>query len=111
MSLLDRAMLDRLGATLPAEAFAGLVRRGIENAERACGRLGALPAGSEELAREAHSLKGTSGSFGLKRVSVITGEIEAAAGDGGEVSGLVELLAAVVAETREELRGTGLVPS
>jgi hypothetical protein len=109
-ALLDRAMLDRLRATLPAEAFAGLVRRGIENAERACARLPALPAGSEEQVREAHSLKGTSGTFGLRRVSAVAGEIEAAAGDGGEVSGLVELLAAVVAETREELRGTGLVP-
>jgi hypothetical protein len=31
-------------------------------------RLGTLPVGSEELAREAHSLKGTSGSFGLRAV-------------------------------------------
>jgi hypothetical protein len=57
-------MLDRLRATLPAEAFAGLVRRGIENAERACARLPTLPAGSEEQVREAHSLKGTAGTFG-----------------------------------------------
>jgi hypothetical protein len=85
--LLDRGLLDRLGATLPAEAFAGLVRRGIENAERACARLPALPAGSEEQVREAHSLKGTAGTFGLRRVSAVAGEIEAAATNGREVSG------------------------
>jgi CheY-like chemotaxis protein len=108
--LLDRGMLDRLGATLPAEAFAGFVRRGIENAERACARLPTLPAGSEEQVREAHSLKGTAGSFGLRRVSAVAAEIEAAAREGGDVSGLVGRLAAAVAETREALREAGLLP-
>ena len=84
-SLVDRAMLDGLAAKLPADAFVEFVRRGIENAERACNRLGTLPAGSEEGAiREAHSLKGTWGSLGLKRISAIAGEIEAAVqGRGG----------------------------
>jgi HPt (histidine-containing phosphotransfer) domain-containing protein len=109
VTLIDRAMLDRLRASLPAEAFAGLVRRGIGNAERACERLPTLPAGSEEQVREAHSLKGTSGSFGLKRVSTVAGEIEAAARDGEEVSGLVGRLGEVVVATRGELRGAGLL--
>jgi len=104
-------MTDRLGARLPAEAFAGFLRRGIENAERACARLGTLPAGSGEQVREAHSLKGTAGSFGLSRIGAIAGEIEAAAEDGGEVSGLVGRLAAAVAATREELCETGLLPA
>ena len=110
MPLLDRAMLGRLGATLPAEAFAGLVRRGIENAERACARLPTLAAGSEEQVREAHSLKGTAGTFGLRRVSAIAGEVEAAARDGGDVSGLVGRLEAAVATTRDELRQSDLIP-
>jgi signal transduction histidine kinase/DNA-binding response OmpR family regulator len=109
--LLDRGILDRLGATLPAEAFAGFVRRGIENAERACARLPALPAGSEEQVREAHSLKGTAGTFGLRRISAVAGEVEAAATNGHEVSGLVERLAAAVAATREALREAGLLPA
>ena len=107
--LVDRALLDGLAARLPAAAFAGFVRRGIGNAERACGRLGTLPAGSEELAREAHSLKGTSGSFGLRRVSVLAAETEAGARDGRDVSGLVERLREVVAATRTELRAAGLL--
>ncbi|HEX8374470.1 MAG TPA: ATP-binding protein, partial [Geminicoccaceae bacterium] len=108
--LLDRGLLDKLGATLPAEAFAGFVRRGIENAERACARLPALPAGSEEQVREAHSLKGTAGTFGLRRIGAVAGEIEAAALEGEAVSGLVERLAAAVAATRAELREAGLLP-
>src|SRR4051794_11847093 len=107
--LVDRAMLDALASRLPAAAFAGLVGRGIGNAERACGRLGTLPAGSEELAREAHSLKGTWGSFGRRRVSVVAGEIEAAAKAGEDVAGLVGRLGEVVVATRAELRAAGLL--
>jgi CheY-like chemotaxis protein len=108
-ALIDRAMLERLAATLPGGAFAGFVRRGIENAERTCDRLATLPAGSEELVRAAHSLKGTSGSFGLKRISAIAGEIEAAAGRGEDVAGLVGRLREAVVATREELREAGLL--
>ena len=102
-------MLDELAARLPADAFASLVRRGIGNAERACGRLGTLPVGSEELAREAHSLKGTSGSFGLKAISAVAGEIEEAAKAGEDVSALVARLKEEVAATRGELRAAGLL--
>jgi HPt (histidine-containing phosphotransfer) domain-containing protein len=59
--------------------------------------------------REAHSLKGTAGTFGLKRIGASAGEIEAAAREGGDVSGLVERLAAAVAATHEALRGAGLL--
>ncbi len=103
-------MLDRLRASLPAEAFAGFLRRGIGNAERACERLPTLPAGSEELEREAHSLKGTAGTFGLRRVSAVAGEIEAAAREGREVSGLVGRLGEAVAATCEALHRAGLLP-
>ena len=79
-------------------------------AERACERLGTLPAGSGELSREAHSLKGTAGTFGLSRISAVAEAIEAAAQEGREVSGLVGRLGATVAATREALREAGLVP-
>lgn len=107
--LVDRAMLEGLAARLQPEAFAGLVRPGLGNAERTCGRLGALPAGSEELVREAHSLRGTSGSFGLRRISALAGEIEAAAQAGEDVSGPVERLGEAVGTTWAELRAAGLL--
>ena len=60
--------------------------------------------------REAHSLKGTAGTFGLRRVSAVAGEIEAAARECGDVSGLVGRLEAAVAATRDELRQSDLIP-
>jgi CheY-like chemotaxis protein len=108
--LVDWSMIDQLEANLPAEAFADFLRRGIETAERACGQLVTLPAGSEELVRAAHSLRGTSGTFGLRQVSVLAGKIEAAALERGAVSDLVEQLATAVAATRAELREATLLP-
>jgi CheY-like chemotaxis protein len=109
--LLDRAMIERLGANLPAQKYADFLQRGIANAQRSSKRLAELPAGSEELMREAHSLKGTSGTFGLQRISALAAEIEVAARDGGELTELVEQLAAAVTATREELRSCDLLPA
>ncbi len=85
------------------------MERGVGNAERVCERLATLPAGSEELVREAHSLRGTAGTFGLGRISAVAGEIEAAAREGREVAGLVGRLGAAAAATREALREAGLL--
>jgi signal transduction histidine kinase/ActR/RegA family two-component response regulator/HPt (histidine-containing phosphotransfer) domain-containing protein len=102
-------------STGSARAYRRGVRRlrAAGDRERGAGLRAAavLPAGSEEQVREAHSLKGTSGTFGLRRVSAVAGEIEAAARDGGDVSGLVGRLAAAVAATREALRDAGLLPT
>ena len=87
----------RAGATRDRERGAG-----VRAARDAAG-------GSEELAREAHSLKGTSGSFGLKAISAVAGEVEAAAKAREDVSGLVERLGEAVAATRVELRAAGLL--
>ena len=73
------------------------------------GGSGRCRSGSEELAREAHSLKGTSGSFGLKAISAVAGEIEEAAKAGEDVSALVARLKEEVAATRGELRAAGLL--
>jgi CheY-like chemotaxis protein len=109
-SLLDRGAIDRLGTTLPAEVVASFLRRGIENAERACERMRTLPSGSEELLREAHSLKGTSGSFGLKGISAIAERIEARAKEERGAQEALDSLPAVVAATRDALARSGLVP-
>jgi hypothetical protein len=108
--LVNRAIIDRLGATLPPALVADFLRRGIENAERACERLGTLSAGAEEVMREAHSLKGTSGSFGLTRICAIASEIETAANEGQDAAESLSCLASAVAATREELRRSGLLP-
>ena len=60
--------------------------------------------------REAHSLKGTAGTFGLRRVSAVAAAIEEAARDGEDLSRLVGRLEAAVAATRDELRQSVLTP-
>jgi PAS domain S-box-containing protein len=105
--LLDRGVIERLGAGLPAGALADLLRRVIEDAERSWARLRALPAGGEELTAEMHRLGGTAGSFGLTRISTLAAEIEAAARDGLDTPEMGDRLATAVAATRAELRGFG----
>jgi signal transduction histidine kinase/CheY-like chemotaxis protein len=110
ISLVNRTIIDRLGATLPPGLVADFLRRGIENAERACERLLNLSPGAEEITREAHSLRGTSGSFGLTRISAVASEIETAANEGQDAAEPLSRLASAVAATREELRRSGLLP-
>ena len=103
-------LLAGLAAGPPGDArLAGLLGEALEEVERGCARLRALPEGSPELAGEAHRLRGAAGLYGLARVSALAGEVEAAAREGREVAGPVGRLAAAAAETREALRGAGLV--
>ena len=87
--------------------LAGLLGRALAEVERGCARLRELPAGSPELAEEAHRLKGAAGLYGLARVSKVGGEIETAVRAGREVAGLVERLVETVAATREALHEAG----
>jgi CheY-like chemotaxis protein len=108
--LLERAMIEQLGARLPAQLYADFLRRGISNAQCSSERLTSSWVSANEVSREAHRLKGASGIFGLKRISTIAGEIEAATRDNGEVAELLERLAVTVTATREEMKRCGLVP-
>ncbi len=107
--LLDRAAIDRFVAKLPAGAGADLLRRAVEDAERGCLLLEALPAGSAELLEEAHKLKGVADLFGLAGVGGAAAEVEALARGGGDVSGPVGRLAGTVAATRAALREAKLL--
>jgi CheY-like chemotaxis protein len=109
--VLNRAIIDRMGTTLPAAVVADFVRRGVENAERAYEKMRTLPPSADELLREAHSLRGTSGSFGLTRISAVSGRIENLAKDGQDVSEALHQLSRAVAATRDALRRSGLLPS
>ena len=68
---------DRLTVSLVADARSpDLLQRVIDDAEQSCHRLGALPAGSDELLQEMHKLKGTSGLFGLRRITATLAELQ-----------------------------------
>jgi PAS domain S-box-containing protein len=107
--LLDRAAIDELVASLPAEVTADLLRRAVADAERSRVLLGRLPAGSAEVLEEAHKLKGVARLFGLTRIGTTAGEVEATARHGGDVSASVDRLAGAVAATRAALRAAGLL--
>jgi HPt (histidine-containing phosphotransfer) domain-containing protein len=68
-----------------------------------------LAKGSQELTREAHTLKGTSGVIGLTRISQIAAEVEDGVRSGAGVEPLVMELKKAIAATRDELRRAGLL--
>jgi signal transduction histidine kinase/DNA-binding NarL/FixJ family response regulator/HPt (histidine-containing phosphotransfer) domain-containing protein len=103
---------DRLTVSLAADAGSpDLLYRVIDDAEQSCRRLGTLPAGSDELLQEMHKLKGTSGLFGLRRISATLAELQMAARDGLDLShvNVAERLALAITATRAELQGAGMV--
>ena len=101
-------LLEGVAAGPRDARLAGLLGEALAEAERGCARLRALPAGSAGLAEEAHRVRGAAGLYGLARVGVLAGEVEAAARAGREVAGLVERLDGAVAATREALHEAGL---
>ena len=108
--LVDRAGLDQLRSLVPSERLSHWITASIAEAERSCQVMAMLPAGSEELAREAHTLCGTSGVIRLMRISQVTREIELTSRSGSGVEALVSELKELVAATAAELRKLGLIP-
>ncbi|WP_322100161.1 ATP-binding protein [Geminicoccus harenae] len=99
--LLDVTRLDAMSAGMPAETFARMLARGITSAEAACGRLRSLAGDRDALAREAHRLRGTAGTFGLRRVATLAEAIEARALAGTDPGLLVDALAEACAASAE----------
>ncbi|MFZ1426595.1 MAG: PAS domain S-box protein [Geminicoccaceae bacterium] len=98
--LLDLALLDGLARNLPPARFRQLVTQGLDNAtashRQLSEALGDLPA----LARAAHRLRGTAGSFGLARIAAVPTAIEERSGHGQDVAALVLELEEVIELTR-----------
>ena len=107
--LVDHAGLDQLEAVVSRERLSTLIKTSIADAERSCAVMTALPASSEELAREAHNLSGVSGVLRLTRISQLTREIELRARTARRVEPLLEELKELVPATAAELRRLGLM--
>jgi CheY-like chemotaxis protein len=101
--LLNQKTIEQLGTKLAAEDFSAFLHSALQEAEQAIGRLERLSADPAALVREAHTLKGTAGLFGLKRISALAGEIEVAARDGRDISDFIGRLRQVSTATRAEL--------
>ncbi len=103
-------LFDRFGVHMAADGKAGqLLRQVMEDAERSYQRLAAMAMDREELLRETHKLKGTSGLFGLKRIRLAADQLHEAATDDRDLEEAMDVLARAVAATRGELQETGLV--
>jgi len=108
--LVDREKLQRLRNRI-GEQLGPLIERCVDDAERACRSIAAPEVRLEDIIRDAHNLKGTSGMLGLARISQLFGEIQARASDRRLVDHLAAELNEIVTATRTELRSTGLMPS
>src|SRR3954454_23332790 len=108
--LVDREKLQRLRNRI-GEQLGPLIERCVDDAERPCRSIAAPEVRLEDIIRDAHNLKGTSGMLGLARISQLSGEIQARASDRRLVDHLAAELNEIVTATRTELRSTGLMPS
>ena len=99
--LLNREVIEGTASQLPPEVFKRLLQHGLQDVEESCGRLRAARGEPDRLRHEAHRLRGTAGSFGLARLSVLAGRIED--GGTGDVDGLVAELETTTAATRTAL--------
>jgi HPt (histidine-containing phosphotransfer) domain-containing protein len=105
--LLDQKTIEQLGSQLSAKELVVLLGDAAAEADKSYEKLRAWRGNdADELAREAHSLKGTSGLFGLARISTIAGDIEAAARAGGDITEFVRDLGEAVSATSVELHAS-----
>jgi CheY-like chemotaxis protein len=104
--LLDQKTIEQLGSQLSAKELVVLLGDATAEADKSYEKLRAWRGTADELAREAHSLKGTSGLFGLARISTIAGEIEAAARAGGDITEFIRDLGEAVSATSVELHAS-----
>ena len=108
--LLDRPVIDRLAAAISAERLAPLLQQAVQQAAQSSDEFRTLEADPEGLAREAHKLKGTSGTCGLTRISKIAAEIETHAREGRDGGHLIGELVQATEATAQALQEAKLIP-
>ena len=101
--LLDRSLLAGLSRNLPPGALGPFLARGLDGAAASCNRLRAAMAEPDTLAREAHRLRGTAGTFGLARIAALAAEIEDRLRRQEDVVPVIDTLDHAVPATRSEL--------
>ncbi|MBI3514521.1 MAG: Hpt domain-containing protein [Proteobacteria bacterium] len=102
---IDLDRLDRLRALIGDDAFHALVDNLVADLARRIDALARLDPAADRaaLAREAHTLKGTVGSYGLIAVSELAGRLEAACA-GGASGAIAAAVAALDAGARSSTR-------
>jgi HPt (histidine-containing phosphotransfer) domain-containing protein len=109
--LLDDAALQALERLMGHAELAALVQRGLEAYQGYCDRMVAPGANAVDIYREAHKLKGSSGTLGLCAISTLADQIETLCCDSQPVTELVARLRCALASTQAELVLHGLLPA
>lgn len=102
--LLNLELLEGMARTVPTAIYKKLLARGLDGAIESSNLLQAAGDDLSRLQHLAHRLRGTAGTFGLARISVLAGLIEERASHSEDVSDLVTELEVVVQITRTALR-------
>ncbi len=109
LALLDDSTLAGLRQLAGDEQVAELLRIGMRGYDDYCDRMEAPGVSADAMLRDAHRLKGSSGTLGFAAISRLAGMIEEAAGKGETPRELVPALRATMDATREELSRRGLL--
>ena len=101
--VLNQNTIGQLKTQFGEEEFQTFLTNAVRDAEQAIVQLEKVSGDPSELVREAHRLKGTSGLFGLERISALAGEVEATARSGDDIPPLIGRLRQALSATRAEL--------
>jgi HPt (histidine-containing phosphotransfer) domain-containing protein len=108
--LLDDEAMGALERLMGRAELAALVSRGMESYQGYCDRMVAPGVNAVDIYREAHKLKGSSGTLGLCAICALAGQIETLCTDSRPVTDLVARLRRTLAATQAELVLHGLLP-
>jgi HPt (histidine-containing phosphotransfer) domain-containing protein len=103
--ILDIQVLDKLESIMPRDRLIVIASSFLNGVIARADRIATLAADQnfERLGREAHDLKGTSGSFGARRLQYLSEQLEAACRD-SDLAAAKELAAAITAVLPETLQ-------
>jgi HPt (histidine-containing phosphotransfer) domain-containing protein len=109
--LLDDATLRALRRQVDATELEAVIRRGMQTYQSCCDSMAAPDASADDICRQAHKLRGSSGTLGLRAISTLAEQIETLSAAGQPVTALVASLRGAIASTRAELVARGLLPA
>jgi CheY-like chemotaxis protein/HPt (histidine-containing phosphotransfer) domain-containing protein len=109
--LVDPEVLRRLQARAGPDNMHTMVRMAIDAYDLYCEEMVKADAGPVVIAREAHKIRGSAGTLGLRRISTLAGEIEDALRRNLTVDSVVRQLRVAMDQTRDELKRMGALGS
>ena len=107
--LVTPEVLARLQRTVGPEQLHMMIRMGIDAFELYCDAMVAPAAGPADIAKEAHKLMGSAGTFGFDRISTVAARIELAVDGALAVNGLLLEMKDAIVATRKELVRLGVL--